>query len=33
VSDRLGILAGTLLSAVFGSLVLHWVLPRGKATN
>ena len=33
VTDRLGILAGTLLSAVFGSLVLHWVLPRGKATN
>jgi NhaA family Na+:H+ antiporter len=29
VTDRLGILAGTLLSAVFGSLVLHWVLPRG----
>ncbi|MGB7740793.1 MAG: Na+/H+ antiporter NhaA [Steroidobacteraceae bacterium] len=27
VSDRLGILAGTLLSAVMGSLVLHWVLP------
>ncbi|MDH5176861.1 MAG: Na+/H+ antiporter NhaA [Gammaproteobacteria bacterium] len=33
MSDRLGILAGTLLSAVYGSLVLHWVLPRGKATN
>lgn len=28
VTDRLGILAGTLLSAVFGSLVLHRVLPR-----
>jgi Na+:H+ antiporter, NhaA family len=28
VTDRLGILAGTLLSAVVGSLVLHWVLPR-----
>jgi NhaA family Na+:H+ antiporter len=27
VSDRLGILAGTLLSAVMGSLVLYWVLP------
>jgi Na+:H+ antiporter, NhaA family len=27
VIDRLGILAGTLLSAVMGSLVLHWVLP------
>jgi NhaA family Na+:H+ antiporter len=28
VSDRLGILAGTLLSAVVGSLVLYRVLPR-----
>jgi NhaA family Na+:H+ antiporter len=28
VSDRLGILAGTLLSAALGSLVLHVVLPR-----
>ena len=27
VSDRIGILAGTLLSAAMGSLVLHWVLP------
>jgi NhaA family Na+:H+ antiporter len=27
VIDRIGILAGTLLSAVMGSLVLHWVLP------
>jgi Na+:H+ antiporter, NhaA family len=31
VSDRLGILAGTLLSAVTGALVLHWVLPRQRA--
>jgi Na+:H+ antiporter, NhaA family len=31
VSDRLGILAGTLLSAVMGALVLHWVLPRQRA--
>ncbi len=28
VTDKLGILAGTLLSAVYGSLVLYWVLPR-----
>jgi NhaA family Na+:H+ antiporter len=28
VTDKIGILAGTLLSAAFGSLVLHWVLPR-----
>ncbi len=28
VSDQLGILAGTLLSAIFGSLVLYRVLPR-----
>jgi NhaA family Na+:H+ antiporter len=33
VSDRLGILAGTLLSAVMGSLVLNWVLPRAQARN
>jgi NhaA family Na+:H+ antiporter len=33
VTDRLGILAGTLLSAVFGSLVLHFVLPRGGAKH
>jgi NhaA family Na+:H+ antiporter len=30
VTDRLGILAGTLLSAIAGSIVLHAVLPRGK---
>jgi NhaA family Na+:H+ antiporter len=28
VSDKIGILSGTLLSAVLGSIVLHWVLPR-----
>jgi NhaA family Na+:H+ antiporter len=28
VTDRLGILAGTLASAIAGSLVLYWVLPR-----
>ena len=27
VTDRIGILAGTLISAIVGSLVLHWVLP------
>jgi NhaA family Na+:H+ antiporter len=32
VTDRLGILAGTLVSAVFGSLVLYWVLPRNRGT-
>jgi Na+:H+ antiporter, NhaA family len=30
VTDRLGILAGTLLSAVAGALVLYWVLPRNR---
>ena len=33
VTDRLGILAGTLLSAIVGSLVLHWVLPRRAQGN
>jgi NhaA family Na+:H+ antiporter len=33
VTDQLGILAGTLLSAVFGSLVLYFVLPRAQARN
>jgi len=28
VTDKYGVLAGTLLSAVVGSLVLNWVLPR-----
>jgi NhaA family Na+:H+ antiporter len=28
VTDRLGILAGTFLSAIVGSAVLHWALPR-----
>ena len=31
VSDRIGILAGTLISAALGSLVLHWVLPGRHA--
>ena len=33
VTDQIGILAGTLLSAAFGSIVLHWVLPRGDAAR
>jgi NhaA family Na+:H+ antiporter len=33
VTDQIGILAGTLLSAVFGSLVLYFVLPRAQARN
>ena len=33
ITDQLGILAGTLLSAVFGSLVLYFVLPRAQARN
>ena len=33
VTDQLGILAGTLLSAVVGSLVLYFVLPRAQARN
>lgn len=33
VTDRLGILAGTLVSAVVGSLVLHWALPRRQASD
>ena len=33
VSDRIGILAGTLLSAVFGALVLYFVLPRERDTQ
>jgi NhaA family Na+:H+ antiporter len=32
VTDQLGILAGTLLSAVVGSLVLYWVLPRSRGS-
>jgi NhaA family Na+:H+ antiporter len=33
VTDRLGILVGTFLSAVVGALVLHWALPRsGRST-
>ncbi|HET9693980.1 MAG TPA: Na+/H+ antiporter NhaA [Steroidobacteraceae bacterium] len=33
VTDRLGILAGTFLSASVGALVLHWVLPRANPRN
>jgi NhaA family Na+:H+ antiporter len=33
ITDQLGILAGTLLSAVVGSLVLYFVLPRAQARN
>jgi NhaA family Na+:H+ antiporter len=33
VTDRLGILAGTLLSAVVGAFVLHWALPRNSGTS
>ena len=33
VTDRVGILAGTLVSAVVGSLVLHWALPRRQASD
>ncbi|MGI9245688.1 MAG: Na+/H+ antiporter NhaA [Steroidobacteraceae bacterium] len=33
VTDRLGILAGTLLSAAVGSLVLYFVLPRRNAAR
>ena len=30
VTDRLGILAGTFLSAVVGAIVLHFALPRRR---
>jgi len=33
VSDRLGILAGTFLSAVVGSVVLHFALPRTRSRD
>jgi len=33
VTDRLGILVGTLLSAVAGYLVLHFTLPRGSTPH
>ena len=33
VTDQLGILAGTLLSAFAGSLVLYFVLPRSQGRN
>ena len=32
VTDRVGILAGTVLSAVVGALVLYWALPRDRDT-
>jgi NhaA family Na+:H+ antiporter len=31
VTDRLGILTGSLLSAIVGYVVLNFVLPRGRA--
>ena len=33
VTDRLGVLAGSLISAVVGYLVLHMVLPRGHSSH
>jgi Na+/H+ antiporter NhaA len=33
VIDRLGILAGTLVSAFAGYAVLHFVLPRSASTD
>ena len=33
VTDKLGILVGSLTSAVVGYLVLHFVLPKGRCTN
>ena len=33
VTDRIGILAGTLLSAVVGAFVLHWALPRNSDSS
>ena len=33
VTDRLGILAGTMVSAIVGSLVLHWALPRRQPSD
>jgi NhaA family Na+:H+ antiporter len=31
VTDKLGILAGSLISAVVGYVVLHFVLPKGRS--
>ncbi len=33
VTDRIGILAGTVLSAVVGALVLHWALPLNRGAR
>ena len=33
VTDQLGVLAGSLLSAVIGYVVLHLVLPRGRSSH
>ena len=33
VTDELGILAGSLLSALVGYVVLHFVLPKGRCSN
>ncbi len=33
VTDRLGVLVGSLLSAGFGYLVLHFVLPKGRCSE
>ena len=33
VTDRLGVLSGTLIAAAIGYVVLHLVLPRGRASD
>jgi Na+:H+ antiporter, NhaA family len=33
VTDQLGVLAGSLLSALVGYVVLHLVLPKGRCSN
>jgi NhaA family Na+:H+ antiporter len=33
VTDQLGVLAGSLLSAALGYVVLHFVLPRGRSSH
>jgi NhaA family Na+:H+ antiporter len=33
LTDRLGILVGSLVSAVVGYVVLHFTLPRPRSTN
>jgi Na+/H+ antiporter NhaA len=32
-SDKLGVLAGSLVSALLGYVVLHLVLPRGRSNH